>query len=481
MLETSSPEAAVDELERLYAEAVTALRAGLMRFAANGVAPSAEERKQFCYPFLRLIHGPDAPRPRVSRAFSKLDQAGEYVTTITQPRYFRAYLLEQLIPLVNDYNVRLVVGRSNVAIPFQYVADVDEMPSLAGLSPAQIASAFTTAQLSTISDDIVDAQIEIVAGRPRPLALFDATRVDFSLTRLTHYMGNSWTNTQPWIVLTNYHRYVVAFVEWAYDQILKGGEYDRLVAPGNIVIDRSTTSLREVTEAAAHQRFQMPGYHLMRPGGSGISLVNIGVGPSNAKTITDHLAVLRPHCWLMIGHCGGLRHSQQVGDFVLAHAYLRDDHILDDMVPLEIPIPAIAEVQVALQKAAAAVVESEGEEYRHRVRTGTVVTTGDRNWELRFKTQRKRFNQSRAIAIDMESATVATQGFRMRVPYGTFLCVSDKPLHGQPKLAVDAAKFYATAVKQHLHIALDALRTLSSDQITLHSRKLRSFDEPPFR
>ena len=69
---------------------------------------------------------------------------------------------------------------------------------------------------------------------------------------------------------------------------------------------------------------QMPTYHLKRADGNGITLVNIGVGPSNAKTATDHIAVLRPHAWLMVGHCAGLRNSQSLGDFVLAHAYLRE-------------------------------------------------------------------------------------------------------------------------------------------------------------
>src|SRR6185295_17374689 len=117
---------------------------------------------------------------------------------------------------------------------------------------------------------------------------------------------------------------------------------------------------------------QMPAYHLVRADKLGITLVNIGVGPSNAKTITDHLAVLRPHCWLMIGHCGGLRHTQRIGDYVLAHAYLRRDKVLDDRVPLEVPIPAIAEVQVALQQAAATVI-GDKEDLRRRLRTGTVV------------------------------------------------------------------------------------------------------------
>ena len=178
----------------------------------------------------------------------------------------------------------------------------------------------------------------------------------------------------------------------------------------------------------------MPAYHLTREDGSGITLVNIGVGPSNAKTITDHLAVLRPECWIMVGHCGGLRHSQAIGDYVLAHAYLREDSVLDDVLPPEIPVPALAEIQTALQEAASEVTGEAWSALKRRLRTGTVVTTDDRNWELRFSESALRFNKSRAIAIDMESATIAANGFRLRVPYGVLLCVSDKPLHGEIKL-----------------------------------------------
>jgi AMP nucleosidase len=205
------------------------------------------------------------------------------------------------------------------------------------------------------------------------------------------------------------------------------------------------------------------------------------VGPPNAKTMTDHLAVLRPHCWLMIGHCGGLRQSQRIGDYVLAHGYLRQDGILDDVVPPEIPIPALAEVQVALQQAAAAVTGESGDALKARLRTGTVVTNDDRNWELRWSQERKRINLSRAIAVDMESGTVAAQGYRFRVPYGTLLCVSDKPLHGEIKLPGAANAFYDRAVSEHLMIGLAALDLMRGELSQLHSRKLRSFDEPPFR
>ena len=117
-----------------------------------------------------------------------------------------------------------------------------------------------------------------------------------------------------------------------------------------------------------------------------------------------------------------------------------------------------------------------------RLRTGTVVTTADRNWELRFDQLSMRFNQSRAIAIDMESATIAANGFRFRVPYGTLLCVSDKPLHGELKLPGMASDFYRTQVNRHFQIGLRAMEILRDQPPErLHSRKLRSFAETAFQ
>ncbi|MCB1331331.1 MAG: AMP nucleosidase, partial [Maritimibacter sp.] len=223
-------------------------------------------------------------------------------------------------------------------------------------------------------------------------------------------------------------------------------------------------------------------YHLKRADGSGISLVNIGVGPSNAKTATDHIAVLRPHAWLMVGHCAGLRNSQALGDFVLAHGYLREDKVLDDDLPTWVPIPPLAEIQIALENAVAQVTELEGYDLKRIMRTGTVASFDNRNWELREHTGPVvRLSQSRAIALDMESATIAANGFRFRVPYGTLLCVSDKPLHGELKLPGMATEFYTTQVGRHLKIGIRAMEVLRDMPIErIHSRKLRSFDETAF-
>ena len=283
------------------------------------------------------------------------------------------------------------------------------------------------------------------------------------------------------MLFTNYHRYVDEFVRWAFDQLGDGSRFTAVSGAGGVLLHAGDDIEAAMADTSAWRRHQMPAYHLMADDHTGITLVNIGVGPSNAKTICDHLAVLRPEAWLMIGHCGGLRPSQRIGDYVLAHAYLRDDHVLDDVLPPEIPVPAIAEVQVAMARAAEIISGQSGDELKRRLRTGTIVTTDDRNWELRYTQSALRFSLSRAVGIDMESATIAAQGYRFRVPYGTLLCVSDKPLHGEIKLPGQANRFYEQAINQHLKIGLAAVDLLRAEGSRLHSRKLRAFDEPPFR
>ena len=286
---------------------------------------------------------------------------------------------------------------------------------------------------------------------------------------------------QPWILFTNYQRYVEEFVRYAANEVKNGKKGMALSCPGRVLIEAGDQNAEAKALDAPWRKYQMPAYHLKQANGDGVTLINIGVGPSNAKNITDHLAVLRPHCWLMVGHCGGLRHTQRIGDYVLAHAYLRRDKILDDTVPLEVPIPAIAEVQVALQQAAENISGGTKEDLRRRLRTGTVVSYADRNWELSYTRERQLLSQSRAIAVDMESACIATQGFRLRVPYGVLLCVSDKPVHGEIKLPGVADRFYESAIASHLRIGLETISLLKKNRNELHSRKLRAFDEPPFR
>ncbi|MDP2008345.1 MAG: AMP nucleosidase, partial [Rubrivivax sp.] len=380
------------------------------------------------------------------------------------------------------------VGTSAQPIPVHF--SLAENDHLEGSRPPErrllMRDRFDLPDLAAMDDGIANGTHQPAPGEAQPLSLFTAPRVDYSLHRLRHYTGTAPEHFQNFVLFTNYQFYIDEFIKLGHALMADPAcEYEAFVEPGNVITRRAGSSARPGDElgVAPPRLPQMPAYHLRRPDNSGITRVNIGVGPANAKTITDHVAVLRPHAWLMLGHCAGLRNTQQLGDYVLAHAYMREDHVLDEELPLWVPIPALAEVQVALEQAVAEITKLEGYELKRILRTGTVASTDNRNWELLPNAgPERRFSQSRAVALDMESATIAANGFRFRVPYGTLLCVSDKPLHGEIKLPGMANTFYRERVDQHLRIGMRAVELLRQERPgALHSRKLRSFAEVAFQ
>ncbi|GGZ20577.1 AMP nucleosidase [Asticcacaulis endophyticus] len=486
---------AVTHLKTLYQTSVTQLQADLQAYLADKTKPNKVLRAEgrYCYPKLIVTWNgvdedddEDTPvlghrHPFVNRAFARFSRPGVYAGSITRPDLYGDFIEEQIELMQKDYDITIEVGLSDQEIPYPYVLDGADL-DLNSVSAVDLARFFPATELALIGNEVADGHEVRNADGSHPLSLFDGLRSDFSLARLKHYTGTPAEHTQGYILMTNYHRYVDVFVKYALEQLQDpDSPYTALSCCGNLLITRDTENPLELIANSPWRKHQMPAYHLLAPNRQGITLVNIGVGPSNAKTITDHLAVTRPQAWLMIGHCGGLRPSQSIGDYVLAHAYLRDDHVLDDVLPVEIPIPAIAEVQVALQQACVEVTGENPDQLKRRLRTGTVVTTDDRNWELRYSLSAIRFSQSRAVAIDMESATLAAQGYRFRVPYGTLLCVSDKPLHGELKLPGQANHFYERAISEHIDIGIKTMDILRDAGSRLHSRKLRAFDEPPFR
>ncbi len=485
----------VKGLKDLYNQAVSSLQQDLQAYLKDRVQPSKSLRAagRYCYPKLTVVwkgvHVPDDEdavhdhrHPQVNRAFARFSRPGVYSSSITRPDLYGDYIQEQVELLIRDYGAECSIGLSDQEIPYPYVLDGAGL-DLNSVSALDLTRHFPATELALIGNEVADGMEMRDAHGHSPLALFDGLRTDFSLARLRHYTGTPAEDTQSYILMTNYNRYVDVFVTYALEQLKKpDSPYLALSCCGNFLITKDTKNPDElIANSAARAKHQMPAYHLLAKNRQGITLVNIGVGPSNAKNITDHLAVMRPHCWLMIGHCGGLRPSQSIGDYVLAHAYLRDDHVMDDVLPREIPIPPIAEVQQAIHQAAVRITGEDGDALKKRLRTGTVVTTDDRNWELRYTSSSLRFSQSRAVAIDMESATLAAQGYRFRVPYGTLLCVSDKPLHGELKLPGQANHFYERAIREHIDIGIEAVNILRDFGPRLHSRKLRAFDEPPFR
>jgi AMP nucleosidase len=280
--------------------------------------------------------------------------------------------------------------------------------------------------------------------RRKKLFLFGPERMALSIDRLRHYTGTAAETFQRYVLLTNYAWHVEEF---------------RAALPGTAGPDSDGR--------------QMPAWHHAQPDRAGLTMINIGVGPSNAKTITDHLAVLRPDLVLMIGHCAGLRNRQEIGDLVLATAYMRDDRVLDDVLPLSVPVVSNYTLNTLLL--------DELTSRSLRSRMGIVFTTANRNWELQLASVADRLQRSRALAVDMESATVAANGFRYRVPTATLLAVSDKPLHGRPKRSGDAQGFYAATRRQHVDIGIAVagkVRQLYPGG--LPTADIRSPDEPLF-
>jgi AMP nucleosidase len=470
------PKAAVDQLVKLYEQATTFL---CEKFTEAMQSGHPGHRYRAFYPEIRITTTSFAKiDSRLS--FGHVSSPGMHAATITRPDLFCKYLEQQIALLIENHDVAVGISVSDTPIPVHFAVANDAGISVPqdGAAEFTLRDVFDVPDLSTTNDDIVNGTYELPEDGTEPLAPFTAQRVDYSLARLAHYTATEPEHFQNHVLFTNYQFYVSEFEAYARMQLAdpKSG-YTSFVSTGNVVI----TSPDDVIEPVMKMP-QMPTYHLKKADGSGITLVNIGVGPSNAKTATDHVAVLRPHAWLMVGHCAGLRNSQSLGDFVLAHAYLREDKVLDDDLPVWVPVPALAEIQIALEKAVAEVTKLEGYDLKRIMRTGTVASVDNRNWELRDQDGPvQRLSQSRAVALDMESATIAANGFRFRVPYGTLLCVSDKPLHGELKLPGMASDFYTTQVARHLMIGIRAMETLSKMPLErIHSRKLRSFHETAF-
>ncbi|CAN5263130.1 AMP nucleosidase [soil metagenome] len=473
-------EAAVARLEFIYERHTAFIRE---RFAELLRTRKLRGRVRATYPEIRIE----------TSSFAKVDSRlsyghvagpGVYATTVTQPKLFRSYLAEQIRQLIRNHGVPVEVGPSAEPIPlhFAFADGVHVEGQIADTIDRPLRDMFDVPDLAVTDDAIVNGTYVAQAGEPMPLAPFTASRIDYSLHRLPHYTATEPDHFQNFIIFTNYQFYIDEFCERARRMVASGeGGYESFVEPGNVV---TLAGRKKPASGKPPARLpQMPAYHLTRSGHAGLTMVNIGIGPSNAKTISDHIAVLRPHAWLMLGHCAGLRNTQTLGDYVLAHGYVREDHVLDADLPTWVPIPPLAEVQVALEQAVEEVTGLSGFELKKIMRTGTVATIDNRNWELRdHREPVQRFSQSRAIALDMESATVAANGFRFRVPYGTLLCVSDKPLHGELKLPGMASDFYRKQVGQHLEIgirAMEKLRAMPHER--LHSRKLRSFAETAFQ
>jgi AMP nucleosidase len=195
----------------------------------------------------------------------------------------------------------------------------------------------------------------------------------------------------------------------------------------------------------------------------GITIICFGMGSPNAATIMDLLSAVTPKAVLFLGKCGGLKAKNQLGDLILPIAAIRSDGTSNDYLPMEVPaLPAFK-----LQSAISATITKYNKEYW----TGTVYTTNRRVWEYddRFK---KYLRKTRAMAIDMETATVFTVGFVNEIPTGALLLVSDQPMISTGiKTEASDNKVTQEFVEMHLKIGIDALREIKDNGVSVKHLK----------
>ncbi|MDR6944489.1 AMP nucleosidase [Mucilaginibacter pocheonensis] len=245
---------------------------------------------------------------------------------------------------------------------------------------------------------------------------------------LPRYTGRPLEAFGEYIILTNFSKYIQLFSQWNGDAPIMG-------------IDKPMQSVTA----------------------NGITIINFGMGSSVAATVMDLLTAIHPKAVIFLGKCGGLKKKNNVGDLILPIAAIRGEGTSNDYLPPEVPaLPSFA-----LQKAISTTIRDYSRDYW----TGTCYTTNRRVWE-HDKAFKKYLKDLRAMAVDMETATIFTTGFANKIPTGALLLVSDQPMIPEGvKTAESDSSVTEQFVETHLHIGIESLKQLINNGLTVKHLK----------
>lgn len=274
----------------------------------------------------------------------------------------------------------------------------------------------------TISTPGKDKEIEM------PIKSGLKMKEDILANWLPRYTGRPLSDFSSFILLTNFSKYLTLFSEWNDHAPIIG-------------LDKPMQSVSA----------------------NGITLINFGMGSPMAATMIDLLSAIKPKAVLFLGKCGGLKKKNQIGDLILPIAAIRGEGTSNDYLPAEVPaLPAFA-----LQKAISTTIRDHSLDYW----TGTVYTTNRRVWE-HDKSFKKYLKTLRAMAVDMETATIFTTGFANKIPTGALLLVSDQPMIPEGvKTAESDSIVTEKFVENHLRIGIDSLKQLINNGLTVKHLK----------
>ncbi|MGB4775378.1 MAG: AMP nucleosidase [Daejeonella sp.] len=245
---------------------------------------------------------------------------------------------------------------------------------------------------------------------------------------LPRYTGRPLDQFTDFILLTNFSRYLHLFSEWNGNAPIMG-------------LDKPMQSVSA----------------------NGITIINFGMGSPMAATMMDLLSAIHPKAVLFLGKCGGLKKKNNIGDLILPIAAIRGEGTSNDYFPAEVP----AMPSFALQKAISTTIRDHSRDYW----TGTVYTTNRRVWE-HDKNFKRYLKSLRAMAVDMETATIFTTGFANKIPTGALLLVSDQPMIPEGvKTAESDSKVTEKYVETHLKVGIDSLKQLINHGLTVKHLK----------
>lgn len=378
-----------------------------------------------------------------------------YCSPIANPQLFENYYMEECLKVNaiegnNACEARFAVSKSKHPVP---LALVDEDLASALTQEQMAFRKINILSIEAVEDECTTRDCNISAhddkllnegdeGFQHPILWFHPTRIDYSINRLKHYTGQVANNLQDYIIFVNYQKYLPYFIEYAKEEIAKGNFVD-LIGPDNSSLIANKMQA-PVSWNDSVTLPQMPAYSLVGANRQGITLVNIGVGASNAKTMADHLCVLRPKYAMMLGHCGGLKAEHAIGDYIVGdnHLMIDFDNIHRDSISQATCYNELGHYLVTDKKCY----------------VGPVVSVCDRNWELNATRVHQSVKDFGAVGIDMESAMLVKVFEQHGVPAGSFLCVSDRPFHREIRLQKMAQNFYASKLEDHLMDALNIMR-----------------------
>ena len=245
---------------------------------------------------------------------------------------------------------------------------------------------------------------------------------------LPRYTGRPLADFGDYIILTNFSKYLHLFSEWNDNAPIVG-------------LDKPMQSVSS----------------------GGITIINFGMGSSVAATVMDLLTAVKPKAVIFLGKCGGLKKKNNVGDLILPIAAIRGEGTSNDYLPAEVPaLPSFA-----LQKAISTTIRDFGRDYW----TGTCYTTNRRVWE-HDKNFKKYLKELRAMAVDMETATIFTTGFANKIPTGALLLVSDQPMIPEGvKTAESDSNVTEQFVETHLRVGIESLKQLINNGLTVKHLK----------